>query len=198
MTRRTYCAVVRADLCRYGDGEGWLALGRHYVLSPGYRYTFWMRTAAFLRSCGPSALPLYAASRLVLRRLKIRFGIDIPYNTIVGPGLYVGHFGGIVVNAHARIGADCNISHGVTVGASYGGRAAGVPEIGDRVYLAPGCKIVGGIRVGNDVAVGANAVVVESIPDRGVAGGVPAKLLSDKGSFDYVINLSTKYRTRIP
>jgi serine O-acetyltransferase len=66
-----------------------------------------------------------------------------------------------------------------------------VPVIGDRVYLGPGSKVIGGISLGNNVAVGANAVVVESVPDFGVAAGVPAKVVSLKGSSGYVVNTQT-------
>ena len=93
-----------------------------------------------------------------------------------------------MVNHDVVIGRDCNINHQVTIGAKYGGKTPGVPVIGDRVYLGPGCKVIGGICLGNDVAVGANSVVVESVPDSGVAAGVPAKVISIKGSSEYVVN----------
>ena len=93
-----------------------------------------------------------------------------------------------MVNGDVLIGRDCNINHEVTIGVKYGGKNPGVAVIGDRVYLGPGCKVIGGVRLGNDVAVGANAVVVESVPDSGVAAGVPAKVISFKGSKDYVVN----------
>lgn len=93
-----------------------------------------------------------------------------------------------MVNDRVVIGTDCNINHGVTIGVKYGGKNSGVPVIGDRVYLAPGCKVIGGILLGDDVAVGANSVVVESIPNLGVAAGIPAKVISFKGSSAYVVN----------
>ena len=58
--------------------------------------------------------------------------------------------------------------------------------MGDRVFLASGCKIIGRVYLGDDCAVGANAVVAKDVPDKGVVGGVPAKLLSQAGSDGYI------------
>jgi serine O-acetyltransferase len=147
-----------------------------------------MRLARYLQSRGRAWRPVYLFSRLVLRHQSIKYGLAIPYNTEIGPGLYIGHYGGVVVSAEAVIGRDCNINHGVTIGVAYGGKNAGVPVIGDRVYFGPGCVVIGGIRLGDDVAVGANAVVTQSVPDMGVVAGVPARTISAKGSFAYVVN----------
>jgi serine O-acetyltransferase len=89
------------------------------------------------------------------------------------------------------IGANCNINHAVTIGVKYGGKHPGVPIIGERVFVGPGAAIIGGIVVGSDAAIGAHAVVVASIPDRGVVAGVPAKLISLSGSGEYVTNTVT-------
>lgn len=149
-----------------------------------------MRGAWWLRQRGPLLRPLHYLCRILLHRCGVRHGIAIPYNTRIGAGLYIGHFGGIVVNQDAVIGRDCNLNHNVTIGVKFGGANAGVPVIGDRVYLGPGCVVIGGIRIGDDVAVGANAVVVASVPDSGIVAGVPARLLSRRGSGDYVTNVS--------
>ncbi len=186
-----FWSVVGADLYRYGHGVSIRSFVKQYFLAPGLKYSFWMRLAGHLRKKGLIWRPAYYLSRAILHRCSVRYGISIPYNTCIGPGLYIGHYGGIVVNDSAFIGEDCNINHEVTIGVKYGGRNPGVPAIGDRVYLGPGCKVIGGICLGNDVAVGANSVVVESVPDFGVAAGVPAKVISSKGSSEYVVNTQT-------
>ena len=119
--------------------------------------------------------------------LKLLVGIDIPLEVKIGPGLYIGHTGGIFLHPDAIIGANCNLSQGVTIGEGGRAGARGVPHIGDRVYIAPGAKVFGNITVGNDVAVGANAVVTKDVADSAVVGGVPAKVLSMKGSADFVV-----------
>ena len=186
-----FWSVVGADLHRYGYGVSIRSFVKRYFLAPGFKYSFWMRLANHLRQKSLIWRPGYYLCRAILHRCSVRYGISIPYNTRIGPGLYIGHYGGIVVNDSVVIGEDCNINHEVTIGVKYGGRNPGVPAIGDRVYLGPGCKVIGGICLGNDVAVGANSVVVESVPDSGVAAGVPAKVISLKGSSDYVVNTQT-------
>jgi serine O-acetyltransferase len=187
-----YRTTVARDLRRYSGDPTLPAFLRHVALTPGFKYAFWMRTARLFKGFGRLALPLYVASRWVLKHYTFKYGISIPYNTAVGPGLYIGHFGGIVVNYLAVIGEDCNINHDVTIGVTYGGRHEGAPRIGDRVFLGPGAKVVGGIQLGNDVAVGANCVVTTSVPDDAVVVGIPGKVVSQKGSGAYVVNTGSR------
>ena len=69
---------------------------------------------------------------------------------------------------------NCLIFQGVTIGYS----SSGVPQIGDNVVLTSGCKLLGGIRIGNNVIIGANAVVTHDIPDNSIAVGIPARVIS--------------------
>jgi len=68
------------------------------------------------------------------------------------------------------------------------GSKKGTPIIGDNVYIGPGAKIIGNVNIGNDVAIGANAVVTKDLPPFAVAVGVPARVISLKGSEGYVNN----------
>lgn len=147
-----------------------------------------MRTSRFIKYLGLIALPVYIVCRIILNHYRFRFGIDIPYNTEIGPGLYIGHFGGIVVNWQARIGKNCNLNHDVTIGVTYGGKSPGVPIIGDNVYLGPGSKIIGGITIGKHCAIGANSVVTKDMPDGAAVVGIPGEIASMKGSTNYVVN----------
>ena len=90
----------------------------------------------------------------------VRLGFSIPIN-VFGPGLRINHYGLIVVNPKARVGAFCDIHQGVNIGEGFGKDE--VPEIGDHVYIGPGAKIYGRIRIADRTAVGANAVVIEGI-----------------------------------
>jgi serine O-acetyltransferase len=112
--------------------------------------------------------------------------VSIPHAAAVGPGLFIGHFGGIVVNERATIGCNCNLSHGVTIGQTNRGPRKGCPTIGDGVFLGPGCTIIGMVSVGHNAVVGANAVVTKDIAENEVVGGVPARRLSDAGNAGYV------------
>ena len=120
--------------------------------------------------------------------MKIKLGINIPYNTDIKPGFYIGHFGVIVVHPDVKIGWNCNISSRVTLGISSRGKNKGVPQIGDNVYIGPGAVIIGNITIGDNVAIGANCVVTKDIPENAVVVGAPGKIISYKGSEGYVCN----------
>ncbi|MBR8759090.1 serine O-acetyltransferase [Porphyromonas levii] len=118
--------------------------------------------------------------------LNRKYGIQIPPATSIGKGFYIGHFGTIVVSPHAVIGDNVNISQGVTIGYANRGTNEGAAIIGNEVYIGPGAKIVGRVKIGNNVAIGANAVVTHDIPDNAVAVGIPAKVISYDGASGYV------------
>jgi serine O-acetyltransferase len=107
------------------------------------------------------------------------FGLEIGLDCPIGPGLYFPHTSGTVIGAR-RIGANAVIYHNVTLGAkvpdlSY--EADLRPEVGDDAFLGAGCKILGGISLGDHVTVGANSVVLKSVPSGCLVGGVPAVVL---------------------
>ena len=156
------------------------------MLSLGFRYTVWMRWCAVLHSNAISRALLFPFAWLINRHQQIRFGIGISYKTQIGPGFYIGHEGGIVVNEEATIGKNCNLSQQVTIGVSRRGERAGVPVIGDNVYIGPGAKIFGRITIGNNAAIGANCVVTHDVPENGVVVGIPGKVISYEGSAGYI------------
>ena len=131
---------------------------------------------ALLFNNGFQAVVLYRLARwLKVRRIPLlppavaRFnlfltGVDLHPAAEIGPGLLVAHGHGLVVGGGARIGADALLLHGVTVGSRSPGRVTQMPRIGDRVFLGAGAKVVGGVTLGDDVAVGPNAVILEDVP----------------------------------
>lgn len=106
--------------------------------------------------------------------------------TEIGPGLIIGHTCGIVINKDCCIGSNCSVSHHVTLGRKSREPNKGCPTLGDRVYIGPGAVIIGAIHIGNDAAIGANAVVTKDVPDNAVVAGIPARVISDRGSEGYV------------
>ncbi len=118
--------------------------------------------------------------------VQMTTGIWIPPDCSIGPGLYIGHFGQIIVHPECRIGEKCNLSQGVTLGLGRQGERWGVPTLGDRVYIAPGAKIVGPIHLASGTVVGANAVVTRDTDENAVVVGVPAKVISHDGSGEYI------------
>lgn len=124
--------------------------------------------------------PLYLVLNQVIR---IVWGIELPRSAKIGSGLYIGHFGGIAISPHAVIGKNCSISQSVTIGVSGQGEKAGAPTIGDDVYIAPGARLFGKITVGNNIKIGANAVIHKDVPDNAIVVLDPGfKIISYKGN----------------
>jgi len=145
-----------------------------------------MRTCRFTHGHPVCRFVFYPIARRMLTHYTYKFGISIPFETTIGSGFYIGHFGGIVVNEGSVIGKNCNISHGVTLGEAQRGEKKGCPVVGDNVYIGPGAKIVGAVRVGNHAAIGANCVVTKDVPDHAVVVGIPGRVISEEGSAGYV------------
>ncbi len=115
---------------------------------------------------------------IVLHKLvEIFCGITIGSRASIGRRLSIEHHGCIVIHGATVIGDDCLIRHGVTLGNTGSWDSSGAPRIGNRVQIGAGAKVLGCITIGNDVIIGANAVVIRDVPDKSVVGGVPARIL---------------------
>jgi serine O-acetyltransferase len=167
---------VREDWNRYPSGSGRgavrLLLTQGLWASTEYRFGHWARTAS------PAWARLFLVGLSIFTHLVVEAvtGISIQPSAEIGPGLFISHFGGLIVNGRVRIGSGCTLGPGVVVGQDVT-PPFGTPVIGNGVYIAPGAKVFGGIAIGDNVAIGANAVVRDDIPDRAIAAGVPAKVI---------------------
>jgi len=175
----------KTDLHRYYGSVNYKIFLKAYFFLPGFRYTFWFRKSSNLRG---TFNPLYLFYRLMLRRCSFKYGIDIPCETKIGKGFFINHFSCLIISSDAVIGENVNVSQGVTIGLASRGDNKGVATIGNNVYIGPGAKIVGNVKIGNNVAIGANAVVTKDVVDNSVIVGIPAKVISMKGTRGYVIN----------
>ena len=101
-------------------------------------------------------------------------GIHIQRKSDIGPGLVVHNCSCIFVLA-TRIGHSCSVNQGVSVASV---RGTGWPTIGNNVYLGAGCKVMGGVTVGDNVVVSANSLVVADVPSNCTVLGVPARIIS--------------------
>lgn len=117
--------------------------------------------------------------------LRTKTGIELCPNC-VAPGVHISH-GKIVVGSIAKLGCNCKILSDVTIGGQGRYDKHGAPQIGDRVFIGSGAKIIGNITIADDVVIGANAVVIHSITEPGITvAGNPAKKVSNTGSFYYL------------
>ena len=110
---------------------------------------------------------------VLYKLVQIVTGIELPCEVPVGRGFVIEHSGGIVVSGFASFGNDCRLRNGVVIGLSRVDEPC-APCFGDDVDVGAGAKILGDIRVGNHVRIGANAVVITDVPDNCIAVGVPA------------------------
>jgi serine O-acetyltransferase len=123
---------------------------------------------------------------------SIRLNFEIPPH-VFAAGLSIAHRGPIIVNPNARIGENCRIHSGVNIGTAAGKQTA-APSIGDDCYIGPGVKIFGAISIANDVAMAAQAVINKSCTRGNVTlGGVPAKVIAERGAAEYIIAGSRIY-----
>jgi serine O-acetyltransferase len=124
-------------------------------------------------------LPFSIIYKLLKVFSEILTGIELPCEVTLGKRFRIDHFGGIVISGDAVFGDDCVIRNGVTVGLRHSGQR-GAPVLGNRVDIGAGAKVLGSIQVGDDVAIGANAVVITDVPANSIAVGVPAKIRAKK------------------
>lgn len=140
-----------------------------------YRFARWVRMIKV-----PIATPLLKIIAFLLFKLtEILSGISLPASAQIGKGLYIGHFGPIILHSDAVIGENCSFGPGVVIG-TRGLGSKGSPVLGDNVYVGVGAKILGKIKIGNNVKIGANAVVLTDLPAGSTAVGVPAKIIKIK------------------
>lgn len=176
----------RKDYIRYLEADR-LALGIERkrplpIIDEIWRFERLLRKTEYHRNCSktPFGKMLGLFCHFLLSRKKSRYGFSIPIN-VFGPGLSIAHFGSIVVNGNAHVGKNCRIQESTTIGATNG--SAKAPIIGDNCFIGSGARIIGDIILADDIAVGANAVVVKSCETSKVTlAGVPAKVVSHKGS----------------
>ena len=132
----------------------------------------WFRFGQWCRSVRVPGLP-----GIVQRHIHARYGLEIAVATEIGGGLYIAHPTGCVI-APARMGENCSIIAAVTIGMR---NEWEFPQIGDRVFIGAGARVLGGIALGSDAIVGANAVVLHDVPAGATVVGIPAKVSRLRG-----------------
>ena len=180
---------IHSDLVRYRltEHRSYPAL---LIMSPGmiagiyYRIGHWLwHTRAIPVLFLVILRPLYLLGK---RLIEVYCGISVSPRAKIGRGFYIENFGSIYVGP-SIIGDNCSLCQEVSIGSVADKDSSDIPVLGDRVFIGAGAKVTEPVSVGNDVAIGANAVVMADLADCAVAVGVPAKTVSYKGSFEFVL-----------
>ncbi len=186
----SHSQIVRADAFRHTGSTARKAFWSALLRTPGFRFTYVMRKVAALAPRRKSpAVFAYLFYRVWFHRLRFRYGLDISPQTKIGPGFYIGHFGGVVISPYAVLGSNVNVAQGVTIGAISRGEKKGTPTLGDRVWVGSHAIVVGKITIGDDALIAPGAFVNFDVPPNSVVLGNPGKIVSQTGSVGYINNI---------
>lgn len=155
--------LIKADLYRYQGSSGNKQLIKK-LCNPSFLYTFLYRKTSLNKPSSFSGM-FY---RVLKRYFGFFYGVQIPPQTKIGGGLFLGHVGNIIINPDAVIGTNCNIAQGVTIGQVNRGKNKGTPTIGNQVWIGANSVVVGNIHIGNNVLIAPNCFVNFDVSDNTV------------------------------
>lgn len=176
---------IKSDLYRYNGLSGIMGLLKGLRI-PGFRYMYLLRKTS---KCKKHSM-MWLLFTLLIKKYQYKYGFQIPSATEIGEGFYIGHFGTIVINGKAKIGRNCNIAHGVTIGQANRGKLKGYPTIGDHVWIGTGSVIVGNINIGSNVLIAPNSFVNIDVEDNSLVIGNPCKIIKKENPCDNYINFT--------
>jgi serine O-acetyltransferase len=136
--------------------------GLHAIWTYRLAHRMWARPA------------LRGAARILTQLTRFLTGIEIHPGATIGRRFFIDHGMGVVIGETAELGDDVMVYHGVTLGGRSLKQGKRHPTIGDRVTIGAGAKVLGPLRIGDDSAIGANAVVTRDVPPNSIATGIPA------------------------
>lgn len=147
------------------------------ILYSGFHAIFWHRVNHFLHA----KLRIPFLPRYIAQWVRFFTGIEIHPGAKIGPGFFIDHGMGVVIGETAEIGRNVTLYQDVTLGGTGPERGKRHPTIGDNVVIGVGAKVLGNIRIGNNVKIGGGSVVVHSVPDNCTVVGVPAEIVRREG-----------------
>lgn len=179
---------IKKDLYRYtGRSDSRAFLKQYFKQGEGFRFSVWLRICYFSKRHKIARFTVFPIAYVFFRHYKFKYGYDFSYDTPIGPGLLIFHINGIVFRPE-KAGKNITVSQCTTVGMTIHGGKKKYPVLGDNIYIAPGSKIIGGITIGDDVSIGANAVATKDVEDHAVVVGIPGKIISYNGATEYINN----------
>lgn len=169
--------AIRQDLQAVFDRDpaatSWLEViltyaGFHALLAYRLAHWLWLRKVPFF-------------PRAISQLARLLTGVEIHPGAKIGTGFFIDHGMGVVIGETTEIGDYVTLFQGVTLGGTGKERGKRHPTLGNHVVVGAGAKILGGIRIGDNVKVGANSVVLKSVPANSTVIGVPARVIKTEG-----------------
>lgn len=164
---------IKRDFEKINGKISFKKMVKSLLFESGFKFVFWLRITRYFYLKGKWECLRFLLCRFILKYYSYKYGFDISYRTPIGPGLSIAHIGYIVVAA-SELGSNCFLRPGVVMGKNLIDEGV-TPIIGDNVHFGVGSKIIGSIHIGNNVVIGANAVVTHDVPSNTVVAGLPAR-----------------------
>ena len=175
MTFQETLRVINEDLERITTSR--FGKIRLIIFSPISKFLLAYRLGGYFMKAPLYLKPLKIFNGILYRHYKYKLGIELEYGTKIGGGLKIQHYQDIVINGASVIGKNCSIYNGVTLGANLYQKGPR-PVLGDNVVVCTGAKLLGGVHIGDNSIIAANAVVTHDVPSGCIAAGVPAKIIA--------------------
>ena len=144
---------------------------------PGFHAILLHRLAHWLHNLGVPLVP-----RVISQISRLFTGIEIHPGARIGRRFFIDHGMGVVIGETAEIGDDVLLYQGVTLGGTGNEKGKRHPTLGNHVVVGSGAKVLGSIKIGNDVKIGAGSVVVKPVPDNCTVVGIPGRIVKGAGT----------------
>ncbi|PYT21972.1 MAG: serine O-acetyltransferase [Acidobacteria bacterium] len=148
-----------------------------FLCYPGFHAILLHRLAHKMYGAGVPLIP-----RVISQFSRFLTGIEIHPGASIGRRFFIDHGSGVVIGETTEIGDDCLLYQGVTLGGTGNEKGKRHPTLGNRVVVGTGAKILGSIRIGDDVKIGAGSVVVHPVPDHSTVVGIPGRVVRARGT----------------
>lgn len=146
------------------------------MFEAGFKFTVWLRLTRYLYL---RKNPLLYLVRFILKHYSYKYSFDVSYKAQIGVGLTIAHYGYLIVPSNSYIGSYCTLRPGVVFGKKLSEAQNGV-VVGNHVDFGVGSKVIGQVTIGDNVLVGANAVITKDVPSDVIVAGIPAKVLKQR------------------
>lgn len=176
LTWKNLISFIKRDFERINGKITFRKFMTSLLFEPGFKYIFWMRVTRYFWLKRGLARLLFVVCRFILKHFAYKYTFDVSYRARIGAGLSIAHHGYIVVRAAAVIGENCSLRPGVVIGKKLTDDI-NAAILGNNVDIGVGAKILGDVQIGNNVMIGANAVVTKNVPDNAIVAGIPARVL---------------------